>query len=476
MENGTTREYVGHCLVLALPAQGHISPALQFSKRLVQKRVRVTLVSTIYFFNNLPQNDITSDSNITLETISCGFDEGGYEEAGSLEAYWDSLRHVGSRTLSELVRRLASSGAPPVDCIVYDSHLPWALDVAKGLGLMGASFMTQPCAVDSVYFHAYNKWMKLPLEEDEGKDGISLPALPLLAPSDLPSFLCGYDESDSFKRELGFNQFSNIDKADWVLVNSFYELEHEVVEWMKKIWPLKTIGPTVPSMLMDKRIKDDTNYGISLFNNNDEEACIKWLNHKPKGSVVYVSFGSLATLSENQMEEMALGLKESECYFLWIVRESEESKLPKDFTKMTSEKGIIVKWCPQLQVLSHEAVGCFVTHCGWNSTLEALCLGVPMVGVPQWGDQNTNAKFIKDVWKIGIRVQVDEKGCFTRQEMKECVKEIMKSERGKEIKKNVMYWRNVAINAIGEGGSSDQNIDQFVSDLVHSSQKGHGLI
>ncbi|KAF7845121.1 UDP-glycosyltransferase 74G1-like [Senna tora] len=456
-------DYVGHCIAIAFPAQGHITPLLQFSKRLGQKRVRVTLVLTTFFSKTIPLKDLASNNNITLETISDGFDQGGYKEAGDYEVYMNTFRRVGSRGLSELVRRLASSGLA-VDCIVYDSYIPWILDVAKGLGVLGASFLTQPCAVDTAYFHAYKKWMKLPLEEDEGKHGISLPALPLLAPSDLPSFLYKYD-SYPFFRDRSLEQFSNIDQADWVLVNSFYELEQEVVQWMKKIWPLKTVGPTVPSMFLDKRIENDTHYGISMFKPNDE-ACMKWLNGKPKRSVVYVSFGSLADLSEYQMEEMAWGLKESECYFLWVVRASEESKLPKDIKEIMSDKGIIVTWCPQLQVLSHEAVGCFVTHCGWNSTLEALCLGVPMVGFPQWADQNTNAKLIMDVWKVGITAKVDEKDCFTRQEVKECVKEIMESERGKEMKKNVMYWKNMARNAIDEGGSSDKNIDEFVAGLV----------
>ncbi|KAK6238767.1 hypothetical protein QUC31_004236 [Theobroma cacao] len=111
------------------------------------------------------------------------------------------------------------------------------------------------------------------------------------------------------------------------------------------------------------------------------------------------------------MEEIAWGLKGSESYFLWVVRASEEAKLPKDFMDQeTSEKGSVVTWCPQLEVLQHEATGCFVTHCGWNSTLEALSLGVAMVGVPQWTDQSTNAKYIMDVWEMGLKAPADEKG------------------------------------------------------------------
>ncbi|KAJ6973570.1 udp-glycosyltransferase 74e1 [Populus alba x Populus x berolinensis] len=134
---------------------------------------------------------------------------------------------------------------------------------------------------------------------------------------------------------------------------------------------------------------------------------MNWLNDRPKGSVVPVSFGSLVDLKAEQMEELAWGLKTSDCYFLRVVRASEESKLSKDFAEESSAKGLVVRWCSQLEVLAHEAVGCFVTLCGWNSSLEALSLGVLMVAMPQRTDQSTNAKYITDVWNMGVKAAVD---------------------------------------------------------------------
>ena len=125
--------------------------------------------------------------------------------------------------------------------------------------------------------------------------------------------------------------------------------------------------------------------------------------------MVYISFGTLATLGEEQMEEITWGLKNSSCHFLWVVRESEVKKLPINFLQETTEKGSVVSWCPQLEVLAHKAVGCFMTHSGWNSTLEALSLGVPMVAMSQWTNQPTNAKFIVDVWKVGVRIKLNDK-------------------------------------------------------------------
>ncbi|XP_021834106.1 UDP-glycosyltransferase 74E2-like [Prunus avium] len=225
--------------------------------------------------------------------------------------------------------------------------------------------------------------------------------------------------------------------------------KQEAVDWMAKFWPLRTIGPTIPSMYLDKRHEEDKEYGLSLL--------------KP-----YVSFGSVAKLGEEKVEELCLGLRRSKHYFLWVVRASESAKLPKGFAEETSEKGLVVSWCPQLEVLAHEAVGCFVTHCGWNSTLEALSLGVPMVAVPQWVDQSTNAKFIMDVWKIGLKAQADEKGIVRGEEIAHCVTEILEGERGKEIRKNVLKWKALAKSAVDEGGSSDKNIDEFIAKLVQN--------
>lgn len=141
---------------------------------------------------------------------------------------------------------------------------------------------------------------------------------------------------------------------------------------------VRTIGQSIPSAYLDKQIVYDREYGLSMLKPS-RDACIEWLGQRAPRSVIYVSFGSMVELGAEQMEELVEGLRLSGYYFLWVVRPMEESKLPDGFL---SEKGLVVQWCPQLEVLADEVVGCFVTHCGWNSTLEALSLGVPMVGMP----------------------------------------------------------------------------------------------
>ncbi|WRX22311.1 UDP-glucuronosyl/UDP-glucosyltransferase - like 10 [Theobroma cacao] len=366
-----------------------------------------------------------------------------------------------SERLTNLIDRLNSSSSDPPKALVYDSFLPWALDVAKQFGLHGASFFTQSWSNSSIYFHLNQGTLKVPLEENAV---VSLPSMPVLGINDLPSFVSDTGSYPSLLKMV-VDRFSNFQEADWLFCNTFKELEHEVINWMASKWPIKTVGPTIPSMYLDKRIKDDNDYGLHLFK-PDSELCIKWLDSKETDSVVYVSFGSLAGLTEEQMLELSLGLKRSNRYFLWVVREAEQSKLPSNFIEETSEKGLVVSWCPQLDVLAHRAVGCFMTHCGWNSTLEALSLGVPMIAMPQWTDQPTNAKFVADVWQGGIRVSKDEKGVVTKEEVEWCIREIMEGERSLEIRKNSEKWKNLAKEAVDEGGSSDKNIEEFVAKLL----------
>nr|AMQ26133.1 UDP-glycosyltransferase 3 [Pueraria montana var. lobata] len=449
------KNYVAHCLVLPYPAQGHINPMLQFSKRLVQRGVKVTLVTVVSNWKTMSNKNFTS---IEVESISDGYDDGGLAAAESLEAYIDTFWRVGSQTLAELVQKLAGSSHPP-DCVIYDAFMPWPLDVAKKFGLLAATFFTQTCTTNHIYFHVYKKLLELPLTQTE----YLLPGLPKLEAGDLPSFLNKYGSYPGYFHVV-VNQFSNIDKADWVLANTFYELEQGVVDWLVKIWPLKPIGPCLPSIYLDKRLQDDKEYGVSMYNPNTE-ACIKWLDDKPKGSVVYVSFGSMGGLNEEQTEELAWGLRDSGSYFLWVIRDCDKGQLPKEFVD-TSEKGLIVSWCPQLQVLTHEALGCFLTHCGWNSSLEALSMGVPVIAMPQWTDQITNAKLIKDVWKIGVKAVADEKEIVRRETITHCIKEILETEKGNELKKNATKWKNLAKNYVDEGGNSDKNIAEFVEELA----------
>ncbi|KAL2507174.1 UDP-glycosyltransferase 74E2 [Forsythia ovata] len=434
-----------HILALPFPLQGHINPMLQLCKTLVTKGFHVTLVTTVSISLSLQMQASTTSNLIDIETIP---DATNTSEGDMYQVFINNFKAAITQGLPQLIEKHKQSSYP-AKAIVYDSVLPWTLDIAHQLGLKGAVLFTQPCTVCSIFYHIQQGTLKI-TTEDDGSD-ISLPAMPLLRLRDLPSLI--YDKGP-YTTLLGLlvDQFSTFQEADWRLFNTFDKLEDEILKWMASKCPILTIGPTIPQLHMD-----DNDYGLSLFKPNAEDY-MKWLDTKENSSVVYISFGSMVTPGEEQMEEIARGLVESNCFFLWVVRAEEESKLPRDFV---SEKGLIVNWCSQLLVLAHPAVGCFLTHCGWNSTLEALSLGVPTVAMAQWTDQTTTAKLIADVWQTGIRTKADENGLVTREEIAGSIREVMQEERGNEIRRNAKRWKQLAKEAVSEGGSSHNNITEF---------------
>lgn len=200
----------------------------------------------------------------------------------------------------------------------------------------------------------------------------------------------------------------------------------------------------------------------------DHEACTGWLNSKESSSILYVSFGSIASLKKEQMEELAWGLLMSNCHFLWVVRASERDKLPENFTALASERGLLVNWCHQPQVLAHDALACFMTHGGWNSTLEALTFGVPLIAMGQWVDQTMNSKLIEDWWRIGVRITAGDGKIVSREEIAECIELVTQDDTAMEVKRNARKWKELANKAVEKGGTSANNVKDFISELVCS--------
>ncbi|KAH9310639.1 hypothetical protein KI387_025674, partial [Taxus chinensis] len=397
LENSSKR---AHVVVFPYPAQGHMNPMMEFAKRLVSKNLDVTVVITETVRQRMSeaQNDvILSSRDIRMETISDGLSsENG--EAKDLKMIANLLREVGGSTFEGLIERM-NAQEQRVSCIVYDSLLEWVPHIATKFSIPSAFFSTQSCAVHSIYYH-YHKGMVHSASDDVEQE-IIIPELPLLHQLDLPSFLHpSTSDENQFFLQLVLGQFTTISQATWILGNSFDDLEAAEIKSMDSFIPIRTVGPLLPSAFLDGNNPQDTDVGAHLWKTTN---CIDWLNTKGNSSVVYVSFGSLAVQSREQICEIALGLEASGYSFLWVIRPAHNEEeyaglqdLPGGFLEEITERGLVVPWCPQMAVLSHPSVGMFMTHCGWNSTLESLSSGLPVVSVPQWSDQPTNSKYIEE--------------------------------------------------------------------------------
>eukprot|EP00253_Pinus_taeda_P002484 PITA_02484 len=461
-------------LVVPYPSQGHINPMLQFAKRLASKNLQVTFVTTEENRERMlrAQDAVPGASNNSLnlqfETISDGLPL-DFNRSKDPEMRLDMLCRMGGLTLANLIERLNAKGSN-ICCIVYDAFLSWVPEVAKKFNIPLAFFWTQSCALYSINYH-FNRGLAITEDGTEKPtDLIKIPGLPLLKVSDLPSFVQP-SNSDGFLLRFFLDQFNTLSEATWILGNSFEGLEYEEINSMKSIAPIRTVGPLIPSAFLDGQNDDDTDFGADMWKTTN---CMDWLNTKEPASVVYVSFGSVAVLSAEQTEEIALGLKASGYSFIWVIRPSSsngeinsEENLREGFLTEISGQGLVVPWCPQLQVLSHPSVGAFMTHCGWNSTLESLTMGVPLLVVPQWSDQTTNSRYIGEEWKTGLRLDKrSADGLVGKEAVENCIRMVMECELGAELRENALRWKKLSREAMGEGGSSNGNIEEFVKDIV----------
>ncbi|PWZ45114.1 Crocetin glucosyltransferase 2 [Zea mays] len=453
----------GHVLLLPYPgAQGHTNPLLQFGRRLAYHGLHPTLVTTRYVLSTTSP----PGEPFRVAAISDGFDDCGAAACPDLSEYWRQLQAIGSVTLAELIRSEASEGRS-VRVLVYDPFLPWSRRVAQEAGVAAVAFLSQSCAVDVVYGEVWSG--RLPLPVVNGKELFARGLLGVeLGPDDVPPFVAKPDWCPLFLR-ASLQQFEGLEDADDVLVNSFHDIEPKEADYMALTWRAKTIGPTLPSFYLDDdRFPLNKTYGFNLFNSS--EPCLAWLERQLPRSVILVSYGTISNYDEAQLEELGNGLYNSGKPFIWVVRSNEEHKLSDELRDKCKERGLIVSWCPQLEVLAHKATGCFFTHCGWNSTLEAIVNGVPMVAIPHWADQPTISKYMESLWGLGVRVRKDEKGMVTRDEVERCIKDVMDGDSKDKYRKSATMWMQKAKTAMQNGGSSDKNITEFAA-KYSSSQK-----
>jgi hypothetical protein len=255
-------------------------------------------------------------------------------------------------------------------------------------------------------------------------------------------------------------------KASAIVIHTFDALEQESLDALSPMFPcLYAIGP---QQLLLNHLPEDPlkSIGYSLW--KEETECLNWLNSKAPNSVIYVNFGSVAVLTPHQLAEIGWGLANSKFAFLWIIRHDlvvgESAILPLEFAEETKGRGLIASWCPQEEVLNHSSIGGFLTHCGWNSILESVYTGVPMICCPFDGDQPINSKYACNEWDIGIEIDNGAK----RGEVEKIVRELMEGNKGKEMKKKAMEWKKLAEEATGPHGSSSINLDKLVNDVLLS--------
>ena len=262
-------------------------------------------------------------------------------------------------------------------------------------------------------------------------------------------------------------------KSYGAVVNSFYELEPDYVDYYSRVMKRKAwhIGPV--SLLNEEAAVGSVRGGEC---DKGWASLSLWLDSKESCSVLYVCFGSLSRFTESQIREIAKGLESSGCYFIWVARR-ESQWLPEGFTEKTEDsgKGIIIRgWAPQVLILSHGAVGGFVTHCGWNSSLESICSGVPVVTWPMFADQFHNERLLVDVLRVGVDIgaktftlEEEEREVVKAEKIAEAVGRLMGDDtEAKERRERARELKAAARLALDEGGTSRRDLGRLIDELT----------
>lgn len=223
--------------------------------------------------------------------------------------------------------------------------------------------------------------------------------------------------------------------------------------------------------------------------------CIEWLDRHPEKSVIYVSFGTTIALSKDQIHEIAAGLENSGQRFIWVLREADkgdifdggdsngcggeqraareraELPLPKGFEPRVKGVGLVVReWAPQLEILGHPSVGGFVSHCGWNSSMESISMGVPIVAWPMHSDQPSNSILLTRILKIGIMVKessaLENSGVVESSAIEKAVRVLMASSEGDGMRKRAAELGKAIQRSVNDGGVSRAELDSFIAHIT----------
>ncbi|KAM7470626.1 hypothetical protein LguiA_008809 [Lonicera macranthoides] len=468
-----------HAVCIPFPAQGHINPMLMLAKLLHSKGFHITFVNTHYNRNRLLKSrgydSLAGLPDFQFESIPDGLPPSDADSTQDIPSLCYSTPTHCPEHFRKLISKLndgSSAGVPPVSCVVSDGVMSFTLEVAEEFGLPEVLFWTTS-ACGLLCYSQYKNLVErgfVPLEDmgcvtngylETIIDGV--PGTKDIRLRDFPSFIRTTDKTDVMLNFL-IKETGRLGKASALILNTFDSLEQDALGALSAISPrIYTVGPLhlVLNQVQDEKLQS---IGSNLW--KEDTGCIEWLNSKEPNSVVYVNFGSITVMTAQQLTEFAWGLANSKKPFLWIIRPDivvgDSAMLPPEFVTETKEIGKLASWCPQGEVMKHPSIGGFLTHNGWNSTIESISNGVPMICWPFFAEQQTNCRYSCVEWGIGLEIDNDVK----RDEVEMLVRELMESDKGVEMKKAAVEWKRKAEEAAEAGGASMKNLDNLISEAL----------
>ncbi|KAL3526586.1 hypothetical protein ACH5RR_011242 [Cinchona calisaya] len=461
---------VPHVLAVPFPAQGHVIPLMEFALCLVNQGIKVTFVNTEFnherVIKSLSEAEEDVPDMLHLVSIPDGLEP--WEDRNDLIKLTHVLLEVVPVKLKSLIEKLNQSENEKLTCVVADYSMGCAVEVAVKMGLNGVAFWPAAAALLAQLF-------SIPKLMDDGIiDSTGAPLKnemvklsPNMLAMDPAHFVWNCIADANANRnafELTIKNNRIIGMVEFLICNSTDELEIEAFTLYPEILP---IGP----LLARNRLGNS----VGHFWPEDSD-CLTWLDKQPPQSVIYVAFGSFTVFDQTQFRELAMGLELTNMPFLWVVRQDltkeTEHAYPEGFEDRIRGRGRLAGWAPQQKVLSHPSVACFLSHCGWNSTIEGVSNGLPFLCWPYFADQFLNQSYICDVWKVGLGF-TQKNGIVGRCEIKSKIEQILADE---ELKTRALALKAKVVNSVKEEGRSGKNFNNFIKWIKDHSCSEKALV
>nr|AUR26625.1 UDP-glucosyltransferase 709K1 [Centella asiatica] len=458
-----------HVVILPFPAQGHIKPMFMLGKLLCNTGINVTLVNTDQNHNILSSSIDKSSfyhlyPGFRFMALGVGPPEENIRRRGKAEIMKWIISTCHPKFNELMIEE--NKGDGKITCVIADGYMSFAIDVAKEFDIPVISFRTYNATCTWLYFHLEELLQsgEIPVQDrDMDQQVTCIPGLEnIVRRRDLPEF-CRHESGNSIL-QFYMDQTSKMKQASALILNTFEELESPIVSNLRSIFQkVYTIGPL--QGLLESRMAQNSRWSdvsdASL--RPQDQTCISWLDNQAPKSVIYISFGSLVVLTRDQLMEFWHGLVNSGLPFLWVIRPGlimSDTQTPPERSDWPNKRGFIVDWAPQEEVLAHRAIGGFLSHGGWNSTLESIWAGKSMICWPQFADQQVNSRCVEEMWRIGL----DMKDTCDKSTVEKMVKDLMDS-TNEQIQKSTARFASMAHNSVSKGGSSYRNIEKLIADI-----------
>ncbi|KAF8690540.1 hypothetical protein HU200_040902 [Digitaria exilis] len=387
-------------LLFPLPFQGHINPMFELAGVLHSRGFAITV-----FHSHFNAPDASRHPDYHFVPVPGD----GTPAQGTLVERILDMNRACEAPFRERLATLLLERRPEeeeVACLVADAHLLTPLDVARGLGLPTLVLRTASAACFRCFLAYPMLYEKGYLPPQDSKLYMPVKELAPLRVKDL--YYSRRPGDDEMVRKLLARAIQAVRNSSGLVINTSDALEATELE----------------------RIRDELNIPMDFM-------------------------------------EVAWGLANSGVHFLWVVRPDimqglDDPNFPNGFEAAVQDRGKLIQWAPQRDVLAHRAVGGFWTHNGWNSTLESIGEGVPMICRPQFADQWMNARYVEKTWGVGFELE----GVLERGKIAKAIRKLMKEREGDEMRERAKELTNRVDDCMKIGGSSHVAIDMLVNYLL----------